>query len=153
ALAVRALVPEARIAVATGRGVVSAPWPIGEAIEHAARIIDAARRSNHPPAIVVDEMTAGLLSQRFEVTVGAQRVLAGERPDDESVRTLLGKPTRCIGRDRELAALEAMFDECVSEPRARPVVVTGAAGMGKSRLRHELLHRLRARCPELAVWS
>ena len=58
-------------------------------------------------------------------------------------RTLLGKATVCVGRDRELALLEGTFEECVDEPVARAVLVTAAAGGGKSRLRHELVERLR----------
>src|SRR6185503_1867003 len=45
----------------------------------------------------------------------------------------------------ELLTLEATFAECVSEPVARAVVVTGAPGVGKSRLRRELLGKLSAR--------
>jgi tetratricopeptide (TPR) repeat protein len=68
--------------------------------------------------------------------------LLGERLTEQTGRTLLGKPTSFVGRDRELAVLVGIFDECVSEPVARATLVTGAAGMGKSRLRYELIRKL-----------
>ncbi|MFT3769710.1 MAG: AAA family ATPase [Minicystis sp.] len=67
------------------------------------------------------------------------------RPAAAAPRTLVGKPTPLVGRDRELATLQAAFAECVSEPVARAAVVSGPAGIGKSRLRYELLaHAARA---------
>jgi len=50
--------------------------------------------------------------------------------------------------------LEATFASCVAEPIARVVLVTAPAGVGKSRLRFELLRRLaRTREAEpIAMW-
>src|SRR5262249_3219043 len=76
-------------------------------------------------------------------------VLCGEREADEPVRTLLGRPSPCVGRDRELAELGAIFQECVENDAPRAVVVKAAAGLGKSRLRYELVARLRDRAQ---VW-
>jgi tetratricopeptide (TPR) repeat protein len=69
-------------------------------------------------------------------------VLARERDVTDSKRTLLGKETRCVGRERELGSLQAMYAECVSEPKSQIVLVTAPAGVGKSRLRHELVQRV-----------
>jgi eukaryotic-like serine/threonine-protein kinase len=55
----------------------------------------------------------------------------------EQVRTLLGRPTPCVGRERELAKLAEHLDECREEGVARVVLVTGPPGIGKSRLRTE----------------
>src|SRR6476660_2471153 len=52
---------------------------------------------------------------------------------------------RCVGRDRELAALEALHDEVQSTGRGRVALVTGAAGIGKSSLLAELARRLEKR--------
>ncbi|HZF50461.1 MAG TPA: protein kinase [Polyangiaceae bacterium] len=71
---------------------------------------------------------------------------------DERPRALLGKPTPCVGRDREIASLVALFEECIEEPAARAVLVTGPAGIGKSRLRIELVRALRDRAPTAEVW-
>src|SRR5262249_7660955 len=59
----------------------------------------------------------------------------------ESFRTLLGKATPCVGRDRELATIEATLRECIDESVARAVLVTGAPGIGKSRVASEIARR------------
>ncbi len=47
------------------------------------------------------------------------------------------------GREAELASLEALFLATVDESSARLVLLTSPAGNGKSRLRQELIERLR----------
>ncbi|WP_437967230.1 protein kinase [Sorangium sp. So ce260] len=147
ALAVRGLLPGAPIALATGRGRVHGRSSAGEAIDRAARLVEDARRAraagDADPAIRVDALTAGLLEGRFAVDGAAGGgLLRAEREAPEAARTLLGKRTPCVGRDRELRALEDLFDECVDQPVARAVLVTAGAGVGKSRLRKELEDRV-----------
>ncbi len=72
-------------------------------------------------------------------------MLLSERERAEATRTLLGRETPCVGRERELRRLLDIFDECVSEPVARVVLVTSPAGAGKSRLRYELVRAIKAR--------
>src|SRR5262249_15637783 len=48
--------------------------------------------------------------------------------------------------------LEAGFEDCAAERAAHVVLVTAPAGMGKSRLRYELLLRLAARPEPPEVW-
>jgi tetratricopeptide (TPR) repeat protein len=133
-----------RLAIATGRALTGVTGLSGDVIERGVRVVE---RDAHRPAgawpIRIDEATARLLTEHF-VIEGPEnaRVLAGVRPAAAPPRTLVGKPTPCVGRDRELATLDATFAECVSEPVARAVLVTGPAGIGKSRLRYELLARL-----------
>jgi tetratricopeptide (TPR) repeat protein len=141
ALALKVIAPAAPIALATGRAVMAGRWPVGEVIDRAARLLGAP----DPGAIGVriDDVTAGLLDARFEIGGDADGLyVLGEHDALASTRTLLGKPTPCVGRDRELGVLAGLYDECVAEPLARAVLVTGAAGIGKSRLRHELGHRI-----------
>ena len=95
----------------------------------------------------IDEVTASLLDARFERRDG---VLVA-RHDADQVRRLLGKVTPCVGRDRELAILDATLDECIGEPISRAVLVTAPAGIGKSRLRLEFVERARGR--DIAVWT
>ncbi|WP_437812403.1 serine/threonine-protein kinase [Sorangium sp. So ce1078] len=147
ALAVSALLPGAPIALATGRGRVHGRSSAGEAIDRAARLVEDARRARAAgeaaPAIRVDALTAGLLEGRFAVDAAAGGgLLRAELEAPEAARTLLGKRTPCVGRDRELRALEDLFDECVDQPVARAVLVTAGAGVGKSRLRKELEDRV-----------
>jgi eukaryotic-like serine/threonine-protein kinase len=150
ALEMRGLVPDATIALATGRRVIADRLPVGEVIERAAALIRGAR--SRQPAIVVDRMTAGLLDVRFEIG-GSEHgtlLLSAERNLGDPRRKLLGAPTATIGRERELGFLLGLFEECSSEPVARVVTVLGPAGIGKSRLRHEFLRRLEPQRP--AIW-
>ncbi|HEX7838565.1 MAG TPA: AAA family ATPase, partial [Kofleriaceae bacterium] len=82
----------------------------------------------------------------------SQLRLRGERAVMQGARTLLGRPTSCVGRDWELGALAGILDECIEEPAARVAVVTAAAGMGKSRLGAEFIGRARQRHPDVVVW-
>ncbi len=70
----------------------------------------------------------------------------------DTARLLLGKPTSCVGRDRELGLLAGIFEECVAEQSARAALVVAPAGAGKSRVRQELLGRMHG-CAELEVWT
>src|SRR5688572_15089662 len=133
------------MALAIGRGVIGDRAPLGEIIDRATSLVRSAPDAS-TERIRVDAVSAGLLDVRF-VIEGDEHglVLVGERDVAAPTRTLLGKPIPCIGRERELAALEAIFAECIAEPMSHVVVVTGAAGIGKSRLRYELVQRLAAR--------
>ena len=68
------------------------------------------------------------------------------------LRTLLGKPSRHVGRERELAALRGLVDESVAEARPRCAVVTGASGLGKSRLVSEVVERRARATRTLVTW-
>ncbi|HMA47393.1 MAG TPA: AAA family ATPase [Frankiaceae bacterium] len=54
-----------------------------------------------------------------------------------------------VGRQRELALLLQAFDRTLAEPSAHLFTLLGAAGVGKSRLLHELLSRQRRRATVL----
>ncbi|HEY5920455.1 MAG TPA: AAA family ATPase, partial [Kofleriaceae bacterium] len=151
-LALKALLPQTAMALATGRGVMAGRWPVGEAIDRAASLLNAARRAaTH--LMRVDEVTAGLLDTRFDVGGDeAGLYLVSERDVVQATRTLLGKPTPCVGRDRELGVLIGLFEEVVAEPMSRAVLVTGAAGIGKSRVRYELLGRIKQRVEPVEIW-
>ena len=150
ALALRAVRGGAPMALATGRGAANAPYPVGEAVGRAARLLRG--RSGKGSGIALDEATAGLLDARFDVGGDVRGLeLHAEREVIVPVRTLLGKQTRCVGRERELSVLTSLLEECIAEPVARMVLVTGPAGVGKSRLRYELLQAVAARDDDVLV--
>lgn len=151
ALAVRPFVEGAPIAVVSGRGVLSPRLPLGELFDRATALL----RLDAGDAVRIDQATAGLIGAGFEVEeAGAACLLRGERDQPASaVRTLLGRPAAFVGRERELGMLEALLIECVSEPGARAVLVTGEPGMGKSRLAAELVRRLPQLAPAAEVWT
>ncbi len=155
ALVTQARLPSAAIVLATGRSTPRDTPLWGEAIERAARRIDRAQRSPAagPRPVAIDEITAALLDARFEwreSAVGPELVTEREAP--ETVRQLLGRPMPCVGRERELSALEDAFDACVAERSAQVFLVTAPAGVGKSRLVHELTPAIQRRSPGAAIW-
>ncbi len=157
ALALKAQLPEAPIVLATGRGVIAARLPVGEVIDRAARMLKVAagnpKGGERARAVQLDEVTAGLLDAGFDIGGDASGLfLRGEREAGDVTRTLLGRPTPCVGRDRELGVLGGLYEECVNEPRARAVLVTAPAGVGKSRLRYEFLRKLAARPDRPEIW-
>lgn len=128
------------VVVATGRGVVAGRWPVGEVIDRAAHMV---RRGGSAGRIRIDELTAGLLDARYGVRVeGKAFFLDKEHRRDDSARKLCGVITSCVGRDRELRLLEDLFTEVSEEQVARAALVVAPGGVGKSRLRQELLSRL-----------
>jgi eukaryotic-like serine/threonine-protein kinase len=154
ALAMCAIAPDRLLAIAMGRIEPGSRLPKEDVIDRASRLLaHLARRSGELPPIALDEISAGLLDARFDVVEHeAQLRLRGERAVTQGARTLLGRPTSCVGRDWELGALAGILDECIEEPAARVAVVTAAAGMGKSRLGAEFISRLLERHPEVAIW-
>jgi hypothetical protein len=154
ALAMSALTGHRPLAIAMGRAESGSRLPEGDVIDRASRLLaEMTRQPADLPPIALDEVSAGLLDARFDVIEhDSQLRLRGGRAVMHGERTLLGRPTSCVGRDWELGALAGMLDECIEEPAARVVVVTAAAGMGKSRLRAEFVKRVRERLPEVAIW-
>jgi hypothetical protein len=148
ALAMRAVLPGWSFSLSTGRGDATGRWPVGPAVDRAVALRATAAE------IALDELTAALLDARFELSgePGAPRLAGEHDPTVEADdRRLLGKPVPCVGRERELGLLADIFHEAVSEPSARAVLVTGAPGVGKTRLRRELLRRIGGRAEVLAA--
>ncbi|NVB79369.1 MAG: AAA family ATPase, partial [Kofleriaceae bacterium] len=140
-IALREADPEIRQVLVTGRGSDGGHTPMGELVDSAVRHLLSASAGE----IRVDRLTAALIDARFHVTFdGNLARLAGER-DAEGTRTLLGKPSLWVGRRRELATLLATLDECAEERVSRAVLVLAPAGIGKSRLRHEMVRSLERR--------
>ena len=142
ALDFRTALPNVPMALATGWGVAAGRLPVGEVVDRAARLLAL---ESAPHSVRIDDVTAGLLPPRFQLggDAGGLTLLA-ERDVAEPARVLLGKRSPCVGRRRELGALEAIAAECAGESVSRAVLITGPAGIGKSRLRYELVKRLEA---------
>jgi serine/threonine protein kinase len=147
ALSLRAVLPGSPLAIATGRGELSQRLPVSEVIDRGVRLLRVAasvpRATSAEGPIRVDDVTAGLLGARFDLAGDDRGLeLLAERARGGATRKLLGKPTPCVGRDRELRLLDDVLDQVVSESVARAVLVTAPAGAGKSRLRHEWLEAI-----------
>ncbi len=157
ALSIRAAA-QAPVSLVTGRAEIADRLPIGELIDRAVRLLAPRPIDPEAPApprgeVRVDDLTTGLLGARFELRradEGAE--LVRERDGSDPAQVLLGRPTACVGRDRELALLDAAVVHATEDSGAGAVLVTGPAGIGKSRLRHELIRRLRERGEPFELW-
>ncbi|WP_437915392.1 protein kinase [Sorangium sp. So ce302] len=154
ALRIRASVPGANVVLVTGRGESTGRSLLGEVLDRAAVLLDDAAARDRPGhlRVAVDAVTRALLDARFEVAEqdGLSWVEA-EREVADGARRLLGKPSPYVGRARELRSLLDLVEESFTEQRAAVALGTAAAGVGKSRLRHELVQALRPRHPELVL--
>jgi tetratricopeptide (TPR) repeat protein len=136
ALAVHAELPDVPLVVSTGPGRFSAREVVGEVIDGGMRLL----RGTAPGAIRLDDMAVGLLDARFEIRRdGTASFLRAERDVFEVKRNLLGKASDFVGRGREMSMLSNLYASALAESTASAVLVTGAAGVGKSRLRQEFV--------------
>jgi class 3 adenylate cyclase/tetratricopeptide (TPR) repeat protein len=146
---------QVRIGVATGQGVVSrldhalaGNEVVGSVANLAARLQSAAK----PGQVVISDSTRRLLRDRFDVVdlggveargfdapVRAWRVAGRIERDPESV---LGEAP-LIGRTEPLERIAAALDEIRDGP-GRVILLTGDAGMGKTRLVAEVSRRAQA---------
>jgi predicted ATPase len=69
-----------------------------------------------------------------------------ETTDDDSGESLL-----CIGREREIGQLLSTLDGVIEDERCAAIVVTAHPGMGKSRLMHAFLDRVRKDRPDVTL--
>ncbi|UQA60687.1 serine/threonine-protein kinase PknK [Polyangium aurulentum] len=156
ALVLRDGLPGRTVALATGRRAPADNAALGRVIDRAVAMTRGEGAARVPPnAVRVDDTTAATLERYFEiVNAGALRLLMRERePSEAWPRMLLGQPTHLVGREREIEVLTSLWRQCVDGPSPRAVIITGPSGVGKSRLRHELLRVARATQPRPVVWT
>lgn len=148
-----------RVGIATGDVV------IGDLVGQAATDVEAV--TGQPPnlaarlqavakpgEVIVDTTTKRLLGNAFDLKeLGGQRLKGYDRPIDcwrvkgvvntetRFAATRSIKDLRFVGRDVELAALVAGWKSAVSS-RGRAVIISGEAGIGKSRLVEALIDEI-----------
>jgi eukaryotic-like serine/threonine-protein kinase len=140
--------PEARVAIAIGRAPLGPNARVGDAVDRAAQLLAGTLDSG----VRLDDVAARLLDARFvTVSRGDRVVLLREDAELDESRPLLGKPTPCVGRELELIQLDGVLASAVEDTTPKAATVIGPPGLGKSRLRHELIRRVRSRYPESAL--
>lgn len=155
ALLVREKLARAAIIVVTGRAEVAGRLPVGELIE---RVVgySSQKIGGYPRGIRVDEVTAGLCGGRFVVEREGERWwLKGEARAwyGEKAPLLLGREIPCVGREREIAILAGELLRCLRrEQRAGGAIVSGAMGLGKSRLMHETIRAAGSEIEGAELW-
>jgi predicted ATPase len=157
----RALELPVRMGIATGEAELRDGDYFGTVLNRAARVMAA----GHGGQILVADSTAALLGGVDLVDLGPRRLrdvpnpvtvfqlrAAGIRTDFPPLRTVDTTPgnlrpavTRLIGREAEVAEVEALLR------KRRLVTLTGAGGVGKTRLALEVATRIADEFPD-GVW-
>src|SRR5215472_6540861 len=130
-----------RSGLATGEALVGGPGPLGFAGDVGAQAVMLAEHAG-PGEILISQLTQQLAAGAIESdSAGAGRFLlrsahAGLRP----LAVRLDAPL--VGRGEDIRRLEAAYDRATSERVTTTVIVTGEAGLGKTRLVQEFARRL-----------
>jgi tetratricopeptide (TPR) repeat protein len=147
ALLVHQHLPDSAVVVALGIARLSRRSAVGSVIEAAADLL----RTTKPGRVRVDDSLAPQLAARFELAHDPEGAyLLAEGVTQEMRRNLLGRPAVFLGRGQELSFLAGLLTDAALERQATAVLVSGPAGIGKSRLLQEFMTWLRAR-PEAVV--
>ena len=149
ALAVARSWPDLPLSIVTGFDVLTeneAPTAIKVALSRVAAL-------GVMPPIRLDAASARIVEPFFRVGRDADgAVLEGELASSSASRRLLGQPTSFVGRESESERLGGVVLRALSGEGARVALVTGSAGLGKSRLVEETMASIRRRVPEVDTW-
>jgi class 3 adenylate cyclase len=157
---------QVRIGVNTGEVVApTGPAPeqrivAGDTVNVAARLEQAAE----PGTILAGERTTSAARRSFRFgdsqllelkgkaePLPASQVLEALPQAMRGQRGVRGLRAPLIGRDRELATLSGLLDEAVESRQPRTVLLSGPAGIGKTRLGSEFLAAAERQYPDLRV--
>ncbi|HHH11367.1 MAG TPA: serine/threonine-protein kinase PknK, partial [Sorangium sp.] len=131
--------PQARAVVSNGHAVTARSNLAGEALDRAARQLENAQHGG----VRLDLHAAAALETRFEIQRdGHGAHLIREDLRDLTPRNVVGRPTPTVGREKEIALLQSLYVEMLRDSFPRAAVISGPAGIGKSRVRSELIQRL-----------
>lgn len=139
ALELRSQVRIAVIAMATGLVTAGGGATAGRALDAALVLLLLRSEVDESGSLILlAETTAHLLDASFEVRRrGAGFVLSSREPRREGFRSFHGTRAEFVGRSRELSVLTAAHAQSREDRAAVVLLVTGPAGIGKSRLGYE----------------
>lgn len=125
-----------RVGVATGRTRIDRTRPTGEVVDRAAALARDAQKGQ----VFADTTTSELARGRFEMQV---------RPDGTSVvgpkaaakkEAVGGSPF--VGREAEISQIVSAYERCQEDKTPIIVTISGAPGIGKTRLRREAISQI-----------
>ncbi len=127
-----------RVGIATGRTRIDRTRPTGEVVDRAAALARDAQKNQ----VLADTTTSELARGRFEMQV---------RPDGTSVvgpkvaaKKEIAGGSPFVGREADLSQVVSAYERCQEDRTPIIVTLTGAPGIGKTRLRREALARIAA---------
>jgi len=135
------------VGVATGRTRIDRTRPTGEVVDRAAALARDASKAQ----VLADTTTSELARGRFELSI---------RPDGTAVvgaqvaakkEGAGGSPF--VGREADLSQIVSAYERCQEDKTPIVVTISGAPGIGKTRLRREAIARIgsHASSPHIAV--
>ncbi|MDX2024214.1 MAG: protein kinase [Deltaproteobacteria bacterium] len=147
ALALRAVLPHASMALSLARATVEHHELVGPAIDESVRLLEGAAVDDDASAIELDDNAAALLADPFVVDQrqgGAKPTfrLLRKASNRGTSRTVLGKAVPFVGRERELALITASITKSWQQEQAHVALITAPAGGGKSRLMREVVDQV-----------
>ena len=112
----------------------------------------AATEDRREEDISIDPAVAFLLEGHF--ALGRERGLTTLVAEDKrgAAPRLLGAASACVGREREIASIGSALLRARADGRVRASVLVGPPGIGKSRVLHEAIERLRQADVGAEVW-
>ena len=127
-----------RVGVATGRTRIDRTRPTGEVVDRAAALARDAQKTQ----VLADTTTSELARGRFEMQVRADGTTVVGTKTTAKKEIASGSPF--VGREADLSQVVAAFERCQEDDTPIIVTLTGAPGIGKTRLRREALARIAA---------
>lgn len=135
-LALRVAKTGASVGIATGRTRIDNARPVGETVDRAAALARDAAQSQ----VICDTTTGELARGRYVLQMradGSTIVGASVKGKQEQIG---GSPF--VGREGDLLLISDAFERAQDEKTPVLVSITGAAGIGKTRLRREALSKI-----------
>jgi tetratricopeptide (TPR) repeat protein len=126
----------ATVGIATGRTRIDRTRPTGEVVDRAAALARDAMRGQ----VLADTTTTELTRGRFELQLRGDGSAVVGTPVRGRREIVGGAPF--VGREAEMAQMVAAFERCVDDRTPIVITLTGAPGIGKTRLRREALSRM-----------
>lgn len=126
-----------RVGVATGRTQVRLSRPVGELVDRAA----AFAREAQSGQVMADATTTELTRGRFEIVHCGGGSALIKRPVQHR-RTEVSGGAPFVGREAEMAQILNAYERCTEDRTPIVVSCAGPPGIGKTRLRREVLTRI-----------
>lgn len=157
ALEIRSQRPDAAIAMATGQAEISGRHSMAKTIESVANLLRAAQQSipdSGDRSIRISETTARLLDNRFVTQEPNSDKRLGVELLAERSEVGYGTPgaQACVGRANEIKKIYTSFLSAL-HGESQAVVLTGDAGIGKTRVREEVEALILSKHSNTAVWK
>ena len=150
---------EVRTGINTGEVLAEEARPDIPLTADAANLAARLEQAAEPGEILLGETTYGLVRDAVDAEPAGPLELKGKSASQAAWRLLgVGPEARgiarrldspIVGRDRELALLQEVFDSAVQKRACRLVTVVAPPGVGKSRLAAEVLERVEGRATVL----